>query len=624
MISFDDGTPKNMNNKNKFNNLPYSLIFVTLSGEIKYLNEKAENLFDIKLTDVINEDIFLNSRLPKDLQIIIEEKFDNILDGDIFGKRAFSIEINESHHLLNLYMSQIKLFKHQYIQIIIDEIKLQDSIKFESDKKFKSIIENSKEGYFELDLKGRFTFVNNALCTSLGYTQDELLGMSYKTFMTSETIKEVYRAFNKVFRTGQEIKHYQYEIITKSGQIRYGETNINLIYNLEGEKVGFRGFMRDITKQKKSEIKLKESERRFRTLYENIPCGTIIIDDEYKIKDVNQRVCEITGFEKQDLIGKLCDILCPKKGLVSKKCPIWEENTQEFRDMDTFIKCKNKQQIPILKNIKRITIDGNIHLLENIYDNSHQKKIESLIKEENKQLKNLEKMRKKFLDTAAHELKTPLTSLYGASQLLTELFNNNDSIDKVEFDEFLTMINNSAERLINLVSNLLDISRLESENFKIEKKSVDLSYLIAKCLRDVKYLIKKRNLLIKKDLPEELIINIDGQKIERVILNLLSNAIKYTPSGGTIKIKLSRDNDFVYFSVDDSGIGLTKDQIKRVFNKFADINKQTDEFDIKMNGSGLGLHISRQIIKLHNGEITAESEGLNKGSTFTIKLPINN
>jgi PAS domain S-box-containing protein len=621
MISFDEGTPRSIKIKDTFDNLPYSIIFVTFSGLIKYINEKAERLFNIELEEIINKNLFLDSPLSKELLIVLEKKFDDVISGDIFGKKAFCIRLNEKPHLLNLYMSQIKLFKESYIQIIIDELKVQQSITFQSEKKFKDIIENSKEGYFELDLEGKFTFVNQALCNSLGYTSEELLGMSYKNLMDEQTIKKAVKAFNGVYRKNQEKKHFQYEIITKSGEILYGETNINLVYNSEGEIIGFRGFMRDITEQKRSEIKLKESEKRFRTLYENIPCGTVIIDENYRIKGVNQRTCEITGFSDEELCGKLCDIICPK-GSLSKRCPIWEGNMASFKDMDTFIKCQDGSETPILKNAKRIQIDGKVHILENIYDNSHQKEVETLIKKENKKLKELEKMRKKFLDVAAHELKTPLTSLYGASQLLTELYHGQKFSNNSEFEELLTMINNSSERLVNLVSNLLDISRIETNNFKLEKKPKDLTYLLSKCLRDIKYLIKARNLTITENLPEELIIKIDAQKIERVIINLISNAIKYTPSGGSIRIDLLKKDHSALLSITDSGIGLTKDQIKKVFNKFADINKPTDEYNIKMDGSGLGLHISKEIVKLHNGEITAESEGLNRGSTFTIKLPL--
>ncbi|TXT63672.1 MAG: putative Histidine kinase [Promethearchaeota archaeon] len=621
MISFDEGTPRSVKIKDTFDSLPYSLIFVTFSGLVKYINEKAEHLFHIELEEIINKNLFLDSPLSKELSIILEEKFDDVINGDIFGKKAFCIKLEGKPHLLNLYMSQIKLFNRPYIQIIIDELKVQESITFQSEKKFKDIIENSKEGYFELDLKGTFTFVNQALCKSLGYTSEELLGMSYKDLMDEQTIKKAFKAFNGVYSKNQERKHFQYEIITKSGEILYGETNINLAYNSEGKIIGFRGFMRDITEQKRSEIKLKESEKRFRTLYENIPCGTVIIDENYRIKGVNQRTCEITGFSDEELHGKLCDIICPK-GSLSKRCPIWEENVTSLRDMDTFIKHKDGSKTPILKNAKRIQIDGKVHILENIYDNSHQKEIETLIKKENEKLKELEKMRKKFLDVAAHELKTPLTSLYGASQLITELYHGQKFNNNSEIEELLTMINHSSERLVNLVSNLLDISRIETNNFKLEKNPKDLTYLLFKCLRDVQYLIKERNLTITENLPEELIINIDAQKIERVIINLISNAIKYTPSGGSIRIDLLKNDHFALLSITDSGIGLTRDQIKRVFNKFADINKPTDEFNIKMNGSGLGLHISKEIVKLHNGEITAESEGLNKGSKFTIKLPL--
>ena len=137
------------------------------------------------------------------------------------------------------------------------------------------------------------------------------------------------------------------------------------------------------------------------------------------------------------------------------------------------------------------------------------------------------------------------------------------------------------------------------------------------------YLIKKRDINFQLDLPDTLIVNIDRVRIEQVVLNILSNAIKNTPPNGKVVMKLTKKKEWVEFSVNDSGIGLTREEMDRIFTRFGKIERYGLGLEyIDIQGSGLGLFISKEIIDLHKGHIWAESGGRDKGSTFTIKLPI--
>ena len=136
------------------------------------------------------------------------------------------------------------------------------------------------------------------------------------------------------------------------------------------------------------------------------------------------------------------------------------------------------------------------------------------------------------------------------------------------------------------------------------------------------YLIKRRKLDLKLELPNELFINLDKIRIEQVVLNLLSNAIKNTPPKGKILIKLYRKGNWAEFFVNDTGIGLTREEMDRIFTRFGKIERYGEGLEfIDIQGSGLGLYISKEIIDLHKGQIWAESAGRDKGSTFIIKLP---
>ena len=140
----------------------------------------------------------------------------------------------------------------------------------------------------------------------------------------------------------------------------------------------------------------------------------------------------------------------------------------------------------------------------------------------------------------------------------------------------------------------------------------------------MKYFSNKRNHQIELDILPEFNIVIDESRIELVITNILSNAIKYTPSEGKIGIKLNSDGQFAYIEIKDSGVGLTKQEIDNLFKKFSTIESPLKkDLDMDVGSTGLGLFLSKEIVKLHEGDIWAESEGKGKGSTFIIKIPIN-
>jgi len=195
--------------------------------------------------------------------------------------------------------------KKGYFAVTFNDIterkKAEQQLK-ESEEKYRKIIENAKDGYFEVDLSGNFTFVNDALCKLFEYSPEELIGMKYKNYTNEEMSKRVFIVFNTVYKTGIEQESYEYEVITKNSKTIYGETTIHLRYDSEGNKVGFSGFLRDVTEKKRAEMELKESEEKLRTLFEVTPVSIVLSDLESNIIMCNQKFCEIHGIENPDLV----------------------------------------------------------------------------------------------------------------------------------------------------------------------------------------------------------------------------------------------------------------------------------------------------------------------------------
>ena len=249
------------------------------------------------------------------------------------------------------------------------------------------------------------------------------------------------------------------------------------------------------------------------------------------------------------------------------------------------------------------------------------KEAEFLVKEEIEKLKELDKLRKNLISRVSHELKTPLVSIIGGTELLQNLYKNNFNEDE---NELIEIIAKGGKKLKILVDSLIDISKIEYGRFQLDKKLEDFSEIVKESIKVLSYMIKERKINIILALPDNLTIELDKIRIEQVIINLLSNAIKNTRPNGKVTITLQKRNNEAILTVLDDGIGLTKAEMKMLFTRFGKIERSGDGYEhLDIQGTGLGLFISKEIVDLHNGEIKAESGGRNKGSRFMVILPLN-
>ncbi|MHA1660724.1 MAG: sensor histidine kinase, partial [Promethearchaeota archaeon] len=241
---------------------------------------------------------------------------------------------------------------------------------------------------------------------------------------------------------------------------------------------------------------------------------------------------------------------------------------------------------------------------------------EKKLKEQNIQLKKLDTIKNDFISLAAHELKTPLISISGYTDYILLKYESNL---KPEIKEDLLIIKKNINRLQELMNKLLDVMKIDEHNLEIEKTSVKINDLIKNCIKELTYQIKKKHHEIIVNMDAEIRLNIDFTQIFHVFTNLLSNAIKFTPDNGRIEISAKKEDHYFTFKIMDNGIGLTENEIGRLFKKF-EMLKQSN--DTKEKGTGLGLYISKGIIEAHGGTIWATSEGRDKGTSFIFTLPI--
>lgn len=238
-----------------------------------------------------------------------------------------------------------------------------------------------------------------------------------------------------------------------------------------------------------------------------------------------------------------------------------------------------------------------------------------VIKEQNKKIIEADKVKTKFLSNVSHELRSPLNSIIGFSDILvSEIYGK---LDEKQL-EYIKDIQVAGIHLLGMVNEILDISKIESHTIKLNKTKFNLFLCVNEVLNILKPLYSEKNINIQNLIDENIEVFADYQKLQQIFFNLLSNAIKFTREDGEIKVfaKLSTKN--IMISVADNGIGIAKENHKRIFKKFEQIASNEGG---STNSTGLGLTITKELVKLHGGTITLESE-LNEGAEFKIKLPL--
>jgi PAS domain S-box-containing protein len=233
--------------------------------------------------------------------------------------------------------------------------------------------------------------------------------------------------------------------------------------------------------------------------------------------------------------------------------------------------------------------------------------------------KLIEKMKTEFVSLAAHQLRTPLSAVKWTIKIFLE--GDLGKLNK-EQKEFLKDAYDANERMIILINNLLNITRIEEGRYIYEPILINMKDLVQEIVDSHKAKARKEKIEVKFNYPKRKLgkINVDIEKMTMVLVNLLNNAIRYTPSGGKIIVSLSQTKKEVCFSIEDTGIGIPKNQHKRVFTKFF---RATNAIRKETEGTGLGLYIAKNIVEAHKGKIWFESKE-NKGSIFYISLPIKN
>ncbi|KKL65829.1 hypothetical protein LCGC14_2151060, partial [marine sediment metagenome] len=296
---------------------------------------------------------------------------------------------------------------------------------------------------------------------------------------------------------------------------------------------------------------------------------------------------------------------------------------------------KNKSIINFIfqgkkKKKEKILLELNSHLVRDkngnptniegtVIDVSDKVKLELTLKEQNIRLREINDFKTNLLNRTSHELQTPLISIKGFTDILLDRYE--DNLDE-DMNEYLEIINTNANRLVRTIRSMIDTAYFEKDRLKMNMYLEDLSYLIRDCTKNNERLINLRNHSVDIDIQDVLITKFDKAYIYRVFESVLENAINNTPTGGKIQVHSKTQNNFITISIEDNGVGFTKEEKKQIFQPFGKIERFGKGVDVIIEGSGLSLYLCEKIMELHDGKIWVESAGRNKGSIFYFSLPL--
>lgn len=325
----------------------------------------------------------------------------------------------------------------------------------------------------------------------------------------------------------------------------------------------------------------------------------------------NDEFCKISGYSKEELIGKSHNIIRHPDTDKSVFKELWHTIRDKKEPWFGDIKNQAKDKTPYwTKAIINPIIDSNGDVMEYIAIRTDVTELENAMIA----ALSAEKATSAFLATMSHELRTPLNAVIGFSQILMA----KDDMPQEKIRTFIEKINVSGKHLLNIVNNILDFSKIESGMMNLNKREILLNNFINDTTLLVENEALKKDIkIIKKDFFD-IALTADEQLLKQVVLNILSNAIKFSNQNSAIYISYKKDEENHIISICDEGVGLSQEQLEKLFKPFSQIQEHQNS---AIKGTGLGLVISQKIIELHNGKIEVESE-INRGSCFNIYLPI--
>ncbi|MDD5093607.1 MAG: PAS domain S-box protein [Dehalococcoidia bacterium] len=503
-----------------------------------------------------------------------------------------------------------------FIEIVedIDKQKRAEIALRESEEKFRALAEYSPDTIVRVDRNYRLLYTNAAQANWTGIPQDEWIGKTSRELGLSEEMCQLgENAIDEVFLTG---KAKRLEFSFPDG--RCFDSILRPELDTEGNVKAIICSSRDISAQKQIENELRQSRETYRVAAEAFPDAIGIMDLQGTLTYVSQQAISMFGYQNaEEMMGRSFADFVATTESQEEMALRFQKTLAEGISKDVAFTLAKKDGTRFAASISAAVIrdaSGTPTRIIGFTKDITDRKRAELEEARAKALEELDRMKTALLASVSHELRTPLTSIKGLASTLVQ---PDVTWDLQTQHEFLYEIDQAANRLTYIVSDLIDMSQLEAGTMRMENVPGKISTILNQINRQLTTASQKHKFEIEaaSDLP---MINCDTVRIGQVITNLVSNAASYSDEGTTITLEARHVGENIEISVTDQGIGISNNELERVFDRFYRLETGVTR---RRGGSGLGLSICKGIIERHGGKIWAESQE-GKGSQFTFTLPI--
>ena len=496
-----------------------------------------------------------------------------------------------------------------------------------SESRYRVLVEQARDLIYNIDNEGYFMYVNSIGIERFGYSEENIIGKRYIDFIPQEDVAKEFAYYTKVREEGLESDYHEFRVKSKDGNIFWLGQNVNKVLNSDNSFF-YTAVARDITKRKQAERELEiakreleKSEIKYRSIIENMDLGLMEVDTNGNILRVYDKFYEMLDYEKGELIGQSAnktllvegyeDILKEQdSNRIEGKTGIYEVKIKKKDGSEIWVLISGA---PFYDEYGKVAGSIGVH-----YDITERKELEEQLEIARRKAVKAQQAEKVFLANMSHEIRTPLNAIIGMSHLLMD---TNLSDDQQDLLEALT---SSADILKSLISDILDISKIDEGSLDIQLKPFDLHQKIDQLFATFSLQKKESKVDFSYNIDPRITYKLesDPQLLNQVLLNLLSNAQKFTEKGYIeLSAKIVNEEDenvSIKFKVKDSGIGISEEEISFIFNEFKQANASIRS---KYGGTGLGLSISNQLVKLLGGELKVDST-IDEGSSFYFTLEL--
>jgi protein-histidine pros-kinase len=595
---------------------PDAMVIVNELGFIDLVNTQTEKLFGYTRAELLGQPV----------EILVPERFRSRhpdfrlgyvaaprVRGMGAGLELYGLRKNGTEFPVEISLSPLQTGREVTVSAAIRDV----TERKRAEAMFRGLLESAPDAIVGVDANGCIQLVNAQTEQLFGYTRAELLGQPVEILVPDQHRRahpghrRQYFAEPRTRPMGAGL-----DLVARRKNSTQFPVEISLSSIETEEGVLVSAAIRDVTDR-------KQAEDRFRGLVEAAPDAMVIVDDRGRIQLVNAQTEKLFGYGRDELLGRAVEILVPDRFRTGHpKHRLRYMASPRVRGMgaglDLYGLRKDGSEFPVEISLSPLLTPQGLTVSAAIRDVTERKQAEDAQnhalrreREATQRLRQVDRLRSDFLSTVSHELRTPLTAIKGFADLLNRDW---DGYSDEQKQEFMQRIGFAGSRLDDLISDLLDFTRLEAGQIRFTVEPLDMAGVVADAVRRCRPVLEGHRVEVRT--PDDLGVIADPTALARIIDNLLGNAAKFSPAGSTVTVRATRAGSEIALTVADQGVGIPPDEFQQIFERFYRVGGQNN----RQSGTGIGLAIVKEFSEAQGGRVEVNSTA-GQGAEFTIFLP---